>query len=393
MGGGSSRRKVPYYQERDLHVRCKLGKQGILAEVIGGYAVGSSVVVKPSPPIPSEMKWRRGLRIGLPKHKNVADIVGVVCSDNGYKVMWEYVQGGSVKDLLDARNETEKIRMKMAVDLVRGVEFLHNRLNLVIKTLKPENLLFDGDTLKITDYNLLPGSNSSESSNKSKSNNTLSIPTSNSNTSNQQEVHAPVGEGGLTPRQDEYHPEDSWISDIHSGEYRPPELLKNDQKLTTRADIYSLGMCLSFVWFRTPKGERAQLREEFMLVMLERCLQHNPQNRPDASQILEVLLDKKHDLDPILPEGHKTSVKHNHHMAQNLEGDPTANAEHAEHDAHEKRHSDEPFLMGLSMLGSLPPEDMGQVPTHLPEWYVKQQAMEYDGLGVEDHHHQENGKK
>ena len=96
MGGGSSRRKVPYYQERDLPVRCKLGKQGILAEVIGGYAVGSSVVVKPTPPIPSEMKWRRGLRIGLPKHKNVADIVGVVCSDKGYKVMWEYVQGSGI---------------------------------------------------------------------------------------------------------------------------------------------------------------------------------------------------------------------------------------------------------------------------------------------------------
>lgn len=72
-------------------------------------------------------------------------------------ILMEYIAGGSLTDLLEAGNLSEKFRVKLALDIATGMSFLHSN-NIYHRDLKPDNMLVvssDPNTavnLKITDF-------------------------------------------------------------------------------------------------------------------------------------------------------------------------------------------------------------------------------------------------
>ena len=103
----------------------------------------------------NEVRVMRTLR-----HPNVVEYLGVVNYGNSIAIVTEFMEGGTLDDLLsENKGKKKQIRMnkclKYLKDISRGLAWLHHR-GIIHRDLKPTNILLDEDRrkCKIADFGL-----------------------------------------------------------------------------------------------------------------------------------------------------------------------------------------------------------------------------------------------
>lgn len=89
------------------------------------------------------------------KHQNVVRFIGACRKPMVWCIVTEYARGGSVRSFLSRRSSRSvplKVAVKQALDVARGMEYLHS-LEIIHRDLKSDNLLIATDkSIKIADF-------------------------------------------------------------------------------------------------------------------------------------------------------------------------------------------------------------------------------------------------
>ncbi|CAM6026194.1 unnamed protein product [Sphagnum balticum] len=89
------------------------------------------------------------------KHQNVVRFIGACRKPLVWCIVTEYARGGSVRSFLSRRQSRAvplKLAVKQALDIARGMEYLHS-LEIIHRDLKSDNLLIATDkSIKIADF-------------------------------------------------------------------------------------------------------------------------------------------------------------------------------------------------------------------------------------------------
>lgn len=86
------------------------------------------------------------------RHKNVVQFIGACTVRPSLCILFEYMEGGSVHDYLRKGPISLMEVLKIAMDVARGMDYLHRR-HIIHRDLKTANLLIDGTgTVKIADF-------------------------------------------------------------------------------------------------------------------------------------------------------------------------------------------------------------------------------------------------
>jgi len=89
------------------------------------------------------------------KHPNIVDIYDWGKFDDSYFIVMEYVDGISLKELIDRKGALDPIvSTHLAVQICEALSFAHNN-NLIHRDIKPQNILIaSGKHVKITDFGI-----------------------------------------------------------------------------------------------------------------------------------------------------------------------------------------------------------------------------------------------
>ncbi|HMG72273.1 MAG TPA: tetratricopeptide repeat protein [Pyrinomonadaceae bacterium] len=88
------------------------------------------------------------------KHANIVQVYDGFVFGRHLVIVSEYVEGGSLRDWLDANQKRAPslvTAVEMLLGILRGLSHLHSR-KIIHRDLKPENILLDVGTPKITDF-------------------------------------------------------------------------------------------------------------------------------------------------------------------------------------------------------------------------------------------------
>lgn len=216
--------------------------------------------------------------ISLGLHPHLCSCFYVRTVDGIPRIFAEYAAGGSLRDLLDhgrlrgmAPEEALGFRLDLAIQVAWGLEHAHRR-GVVHQDVKPANVLLDADgTAKVTDFGL------------SRSRAILAV-----------EEGAAEGHGGVSVA-------------VTAGGYTPayasPEQVAG-RPLGRRTDVWSYAVTVleTFIgaatWGEGPNApvalaeHRAAVMPDRLTRLLERCLHHEPSQRPGTmAEIAEELRD------------------------------------------------------------------------------------------------------
>jgi len=89
-------------------------------------------------------------------HPNIVSILEKGQSGDTYYLVMEFVDGPSLREEMRAPLLSAQDRLRMMLDICRGVDYAHRR-GVIHRDLKPENILFDkqaGSIAKVTDFGL-----------------------------------------------------------------------------------------------------------------------------------------------------------------------------------------------------------------------------------------------
>jgi hypothetical protein len=89
-------------------------------------------------------------------HPNIVSIVDKGATSFTYYLVMEHVSGPSLRDLMSDPARDPMSKLRMFLDICRGVEHAHHR-GIIHRDLKPENILIDkqaGSAPKVTDFGL-----------------------------------------------------------------------------------------------------------------------------------------------------------------------------------------------------------------------------------------------
>jgi tRNA A-37 threonylcarbamoyl transferase component Bud32 len=202
------------------------------------------------------------------RHKNIVQFLGASCIPGKFAIVTEFIEFGSVSSAMKKNKFSYALKLKIACDAARALNFLHKN-KIIHRDLKLENLLLVSMSLsapvnaKLTDFG---------------ASRAVSEKTSNKYT---------VGIG--TPL------------------YMAPEVLRREP-YDLSSDIYGFGMMLwALMAEREPWSEYthaweianlviAGKREEIpalwpsaIVNLIRRCWAHNPRDRPEAKEICQIL--------------------------------------------------------------------------------------------------------
>ncbi|KAG8057928.1 hypothetical protein GUJ93_ZPchr0002g23281 [Zizania palustris] len=208
------------------------------------------------------------------RHRNVVQFIGACTRQPNLYIVTDFMSGGSVHDYLHKKNCAFKLPelLRVATDISKGMNYLHQN-NIIHRDLKTSNLLMDENkVVKVADF-------------------------------------------GVARVQDQ-----SGVMTAETGTYRwmAPEVIEH-KPYDHKADVFSFGIVL---WelltgkipyeYLTPlqaaigvvqKGLRPTIPKDThpkLAELLQKCWHGNPAERPDFSQILEILqrLPKEVGADP-----------------------------------------------------------------------------------------------
>jgi|GEM_PF-1882955 len=202
------------------------------------------------------------------RHTNIVSLFGI-CFEPEFCIVMEYMSGGSLYSLLHSNEElTWSLRLRMAMDITKGLAYLHDN-DIVHRDLKSLNVLLDDNRrAKLTDFGL----------------------------SKEKTGMAGTMTKGL----------------IGTARWIAPELMDVEkyerEGYTKKADIYSYGMILyelssrkvpfqednneMIVMEKVEQGSRPKIPEdcpEVYGILLSHCWRQRPEARPDINGAIEAL--------------------------------------------------------------------------------------------------------
>ncbi|KAL9230415.1 hypothetical protein vseg_005769 [Gypsophila vaccaria] len=198
------------------------------------------------------------------KHPNIVRFIGACRKPMVWCIVTEYAKGGSVRQFLTKRHNRSvplKIAVNQALDVARGMEYVHG-LGLIHRDLKSDNLLIFADkSIKIADFGV---------------------------------ARIEVQTEGMTPETGTYR----WMA---------PEMIQH-RKYTQKVDVYSFGIVLwELITGMLPfqhmtavqaafavvnKGVRPTIPSDCLPVLgeiMSRCWDPNPDFRPPFCDVVKML--------------------------------------------------------------------------------------------------------
>jgi len=197
------------------------------------------------------------------RHKNVVQFIGACTKPPSLCIVTEFMAGGSVYDYLHKQRGVFKppALLRLAIDVSKGMNYLHQN-NIIHRDLKTANLLMDeNEVVKVADFGV---------------------------------ARVKVQSGVMTAETGTYR----WMA---------PEVIEH-KPYDHKADVFSFGIML---WelltgkvpyeYLTPlqaavgvvqKGLRPTMPKNAnpkLAALIERCWKQDPTERPDFSEILEIL--------------------------------------------------------------------------------------------------------
>ncbi|KAF9789353.1 kinase-like domain-containing protein [Thelephora terrestris] len=198
-------------------------------------------------------------------HPNIVPLLGVTISPR-FQLISDYMSGGDLPEYIKQHSDAD--RLGLLSDVAKGLHYLHS-CNVIHGDLKGSNILVDSsDHARIADFGLAMV------------------------TKNLDSVPSASHHHGYTPR---------WTA---------PEVLK-DGKYSKEADIFSFAMVMYEVFagavpfndttsfmamLYTTEGKRPPrpthpIFTENLWTLMQRCWDHDPNSRPDVSEVLQILLN------------------------------------------------------------------------------------------------------
>ncbi|XP_061347598.1 serine/threonine-protein kinase STY13-like [Gastrolobium bilobum] len=198
------------------------------------------------------------------KHPNIVRFIGACRKPMVWCIVTEYAKGGSVRQFLMKRQNRSvplKLAVKQALDVARGMEYVHG-LGFIHRDLKSDNLLIFGDkSIKIADFGV---------------------------------ARIEVQTEGMTPETGTYR----WMA---------PEMIQH-RPYTQKVDVYSFGIVLwELITGMLPFQNMTAVQAAFAVVnknvrpiipndclpvlrdIMTRCWDPNPDVRPPFAEIVGML--------------------------------------------------------------------------------------------------------
>ncbi|GMH13393.1 hypothetical protein Nepgr_015234 [Nepenthes gracilis] len=247
--------------------------QGAFGKLYRGTYEGEEVAIKilerplndPEKSQVMEQQFQQEVLMLAPlKHPNIVRFIGACRKPMVWCIVTEFAKGGSVRQFLikrQSRSVPLKLAVKQALDVARGMEYVHG-LGLIHRDLKSDNLLiFSDKSIKIADFGV---------------------------------ARIEVQTEGMTPETGTYR----WMA---------PEMIQH-RPYTQKVDVYSFGIVLWEVitgmlpfpnmtavqaaFAVVNKGVRPAIPNDCLPVLVEimtRCWDANPDVRPSFSDVVRML--------------------------------------------------------------------------------------------------------
>ncbi|KAJ1699520.1 hypothetical protein LUZ63_008032 [Rhynchospora breviuscula] len=150
--------------ELDFSTSSVIGK-GSFGEILRAYWRGTPVAVKRILPslsddrlVTQDFRHEVNLLVKL-RHPNIVQFLGAVTERKPLMLITEFLRGGDLHQYLKEKGAlSPSVAVNFALDMARGMAYLHNEPNVVIhRDLKPRNVLLvnsSADHLKVGDFGL-----------------------------------------------------------------------------------------------------------------------------------------------------------------------------------------------------------------------------------------------
>ncbi|KAL0909159.1 hypothetical protein M5K25_020002 [Dendrobium thyrsiflorum] len=150
--------------ELDFSASSVIGK-GSFGEILKAFWRGTPVAVKRILPALSDDRlviqdFRHEVKLLVKlRHPNIVQFLGAVTDRRPLMLITEYLRGGDLHQFLKEKGSlSPSTAINFALDIARGVAYLHNEPNVIIhRDLKPRNVLLvnsNADHLKVGDFGL-----------------------------------------------------------------------------------------------------------------------------------------------------------------------------------------------------------------------------------------------
>lgn len=165
-------------------------------------------------------------------HPNIAKTIAKEYDDNGMYIISEFIDGITLREYIELNKTiTTRLKRKFIIEIVNALKYIHSK-QIIHRDLKPENILIthNGDNVKLIDFGLSDADN--------------------------------------------YH---IFKEAAGTKNYAAPEILNNEDNITFKADLYSLGKIILDLW--SVSEETINKIERPYRIIAKKCLEKNPEIR------------------------------------------------------------------------------------------------------------------